>query len=252
MTKMNYYLGLFFTASFLVFSCEPDPKNPEPATIELIIKGNFQGQPLVFDPVSEYLYFDGSKLTFTRSEFFINNLELVSPDGTHKSFGELKHIKLQDQQFTVQKAQEGYKLKFIAFAEGTYNGLKFDLGLTPQLNRTSPANYKSGHVLFDGDNYWSGWDSYIFSKTEGSITDNKGKNAKFAYHSGFDEALRKIHINKPIVIKDGAVNTITIELDHSKIFGDNSNYINIFQNNIIHEGTDFINLFMNQFSQSFN
>ncbi|MCC6815524.1 MAG: hypothetical protein IT267_03825 [Saprospiraceae bacterium] len=248
MKKFGKLLLVISALCFTIFNCTTEDETNK---IELIIKGNYNNNPLVFAPGFQYDYFEGSKISFTRSEFFLNNFKLVSKNGTIVDFGTLQHIKLQDYQYNLDKANQGVKLIFETDAVGDFDALRFDLGLTQELNATNPSNYRTGHILAEGDNYWSGWNSYIFSKTEGSLSDQQGKSVLFAYHSGFNNALRHIDISKNIQIKPDVLNSITIELDHSKIFGTKTDYVDIYKDNIIHEGTDFINKFMDQFSKSF-
>ncbi|NOT37650.1 MAG: hypothetical protein HOP11_09775 [Saprospiraceae bacterium] len=250
MKNLKFQAICLVLAVLFISSCKEQDPPPVPATIEIVFKGKYIDQPLVFDPNFTYDYYEGSKIGFTRSEFFVDNFELLSAS-KNVNFGELRHIKLQDKQFTLEKAKEGYKLSFLTLAEGTFDGISFHLGLTPEQNRTNPTDYKGPHVLADGDNYWSGWNSYIFSKTEGSLSNSNTNVSRFAYHSGFNQAFRKIKLNRSITIKDGEVNTIVIDIDHREIFGKQSDYVNIYQDNIIHEDIDFIIKFMDQFSNSF-
>lgn len=249
MTKFQFIKYLFFGCSFLFFGCTSETLDP--ATIEIIIKAKYKDQALVFNPANSYEYFDGSVIRLTRSEFFINNIKLISNTGESKDIGELKHVRFDLTQINEQKAQDGVKLSFDAFAEGNYERISFEIGLNPALNKTSPINYKLGHVLYDPENYWDGWNSYIFARVEGNVQDKNGKTALFAYHCGFDESLRKVELNKEISIINGQKNTIILELDHSQFFGNSSNYLNIFANPIIHENNALIQEFMNHFSKSF-
>ncbi len=249
MTKLQFSIFLIFASAVLFNSCTSD--TPNPATIEIIIKAKYKDQTIIFNPENSYEYFDGSRIKFTRSEFFINNFKLTSNTGTVKNFGELKHVRFDEFQINSQKAEQGVKLIFKAFAEGNYDGISFDIGLTPNLNKTSPSDYKADHVLSNPDNYWSGWNSYIFARVEGNVQNANGKTALFAYHCGFDESFRVVEIKRPITVKDGQINTFIIEIDHHHFFGDSTKYLDIYSNPIIHESNNLIKTFMDQFSQSF-
>ncbi len=227
----------------LFLSCNGIEPN---STIELIIRGKFQDKPLIFAPGIKYLYFDGSNISFTRSEFFLSNIELITSKNELIPIGNVYFCELQNHHITLEKAEEGFKISIPVHHTGQFSGLRIGLGLSSDLNNTKPSDYNLGNILHDGEHYWAGWNSYVFSKTEGELS-NKSKSVLFAYHTGFNEAYTTIDLMKPITLVQDQKATFDITVDHSKLFGSSSDYVNIYENNIVHNGLDFMIKFMNQF-----
>ncbi|MEO6189057.1 MAG: MbnP family protein [Saprospiraceae bacterium] len=239
---------LIIACSIIDLSCTKEVSAPK---LELLIKGKFKDKPLVFAPGFSYDYFDGSKISFTRSEFFLSHLEMLNEHNEYIPFGDIYHVELQNHHISIEKANEGYKISLTLNQKGTFKGIRFGLGLDSLVNKKAPSDYSNDNILAIGDNYWSGWKSYIFSKTEGSLS-NSTKSILFAYHSGFNESYRTIHIVKSFNLNEDQTTSFVIEIDHSKIFGNPADYIGIYDNNIVHEGTNFLSKFMDQFQLSFN
>ena len=71
---------------------------------------------------------------------------------------------------------------------GTYSGLRFGIGVKPDLNSMKPADFTADNPLSNASYYWIPWSSYIFSKTEG-LLDSLGNSTfdlGFALHTGSD------------------------------------------------------------------
>ncbi len=87
--------------------------------------------------------------------------------------------------------------------EGEYTGIRLGYGVKPSLNAKRPSNFPAGHPLSIENDYWSGWNSYIFSTLDGKADpDNNGtKNLSLAYHCGSDavyktfEFVQVIHVH---------------------------------------------------------
>ena len=79
---------------------------------------------------------------------------------------------------------------------------------------------------------------------------NGSKSVLFAYHTGFNEAYVTKEILKPIELVQNQTGTIDVKFDHNKLFGTASDYTNIYENNIVHNGVEFMIRFMNQLKNS--
>ncbi|MEP7196928.1 MAG: MbnP family protein [Saprospiraceae bacterium] len=244
MKSLSFGLILF---CLFIGSCKVDPQQ---STLEFIIKGKYQDKPLVFDPNYKYDYFEGSKILFTKSEFFISDIELLDKSSKKHSIGGIYRVKLQNHHVNIEKANEGYLISIDTKEIGNFDGIRFGLGLNSTLNSTNPANYSAFDVLGDGENYWSGWNSYIFTKTEGQLI-GPSNNAYFVYHSGSNTSYREIEIKRPLTLIDNQKTSFVVELDHQKIFGDSTDFVNIYEVSSIHGGNDFLSKFMDNFRNGF-
>lgn len=89
--------------------------------------------------------------------------------------------------------------------EGEYTGIRLGYGVKPELNAKRPSNFPAGHPLSIENDYWSGWNSYIFSTLDGKADpDNNGsKNLSLAYHCGSDPVYKTFDFNQSIHVHAG-------------------------------------------------
>jgi hypothetical protein len=163
---MIQFMGKTFSwllvLAIFVSSCSEKEDTPV-GNLELTIKGRFGQSPLVMG--QEYDFFDGSKIYFTRSEFFLSRIKLRTPSGKIVSLSSnVRFVNLQDHHFNVENAEKGLTLIFDKIEAGNYDRFSFGIGVPPELNTKTPKDFPTTNPLSDGIHYWSGWNSYIFSK----------------------------------------------------------------------------------------
>lgn len=239
----------FFIVSILVyFSNCSIPE--EGSILQIRFLGKYGSDPLVIS--REYEYFDGSKISFTKSEFFISNISMEDDMGNWFPV-EMKYpvlINLQDHHFKEANAIEGMKINFGEIKPGDYKKIRFGIGVPPELNAKTPKDFPSNNAMGQGDHYWATWDSYIFSKTEGIIKDSNNRTEHFLYHSGFNDVYKVLEFQIDIKVIEDNDFEIKMKLDHRGFFGTSQNFVDIYNNPAIHTGGDFMNTFMNRFHQS--
>ena len=251
MRLLSALLGL---VCIVFYSCKDESittiVTPQDPVLEIVFKARYNDQPLVFAADRNYPYFDGSKINFTKSELFVYNFELINGLNSAWSNNTLYFINFQNQQINLEKAEEGYKIKLKVNATGDFSGLRFRIGLPPEMNAKNPSDFNAGHLLADGEHSWAGWNSYIFSKTEGYIN-NDQKSSLFAYHSGFNDSYRIITINRPLKLENDRTYRYIVELDHKSMFGNDASYVNVYEDNIFHDAGGFMKEFMDHYEASF-
>jgi hypothetical protein len=89
--------------------------------------------------------------------------------------------------------------------EGEYTGIRLGYGVKPSLNAKRPSNFPAGHPLSIENDYWSGWNSYIFSTLDGKADPDKNgsKNLSLAYHCGSDAVYKTFEFQKTIHVHAG-------------------------------------------------
>lgn len=89
--------------------------------------------------------------------------------------------------------------------EGEYTGIRLGYGVKPSLNAKRPSNFPAGHPLSIENDYWSGWNSYIFSTLDGKADpENDGtKNLSLAYHCGSDPVYKTFEFAQTIHVHAG-------------------------------------------------
>lgn len=205
---------LFFLA-LLVFSlsCNDDEGK---GNLKVNVQLTYGSEPLKM--FEEYTYPTGESFFFSRFSFFTSKINLTDENG---KANEILDIAYHDLTNSHSGNQYGYSFTIGDVPTGSYNKLSFGLGVAPEFNAKTPADYDSDNILSNQSEYWGGWQSYIFTRTEGKIDlDGDGtKETGFALHTGADAAYRTISFDKSMAIEDGKTQEITLVVDLKKSLG---------------------------------
>lgn len=208
---------LLISGILLTFSsCKED----EFGTVELKLQLLYDDTP--FEATREYNYPGGYDLFFTKVSMFLSNIELQSV-GENFELLPVTFIDFGATQNTAENAALGTSYTITDVPKGDYTGLKLNLGISSQENSTQPADYDSSNPLSNTGEYWAGWSSYIFHKTEGKMdTNGDGEfDTNIALHIGSDEAFRSGEVLGDLTVKGGEMNTITLTVDILDIYRKN-------------------------------
>ncbi|MEM9888023.1 MAG: MbnP family protein [Bacteroidota bacterium] len=226
----------YFNVSMLLFvlalafsACN----NETEGTLELQFQLVYDNEPLVM--YDNYDYPDGSSVFFDRFEMFLSNSSLLK-EGKKEFAFDVQFLDFSDIQ-DRNAAEEGFTISLKDIPVGDYEGMELGLGLSPEWNATSPSDYTSSHPL--ANNYWSQWDSYIFTKIEGKAdVNNSGRNDLILnYHIGKDQAFSTKTFNTPISIEGGKTTKLQLKIDLLDILSKGNQYLDI-QNNPIDHSTN--------------
>lgn len=192
-------------------------------SLKLNFKLKYGDQSLVmFEP---YTYPTGQKMTFSRFSFYFADAQLKS-GSNYTGIHEISYHTLTNSHTGAAAAAKGYDYTIPNIKAGNYTSLKFALGVPKVSNDKTPADFANSHVLSNQAEYWSGWKSYVFTKTEGLIDfDGDGTmESGYALHTGANEALRTIELPVNLTIAEGKESTLNITIDLKKEFGSNPVY----------------------------
>jgi len=214
----------FALAILLMVSCKPDPVIGEntTASIEVNFVAEYKGNPLVI--FGENYTYPAPENTFNvkKFQFFITDLVLLK-DGTGDAteLAEVELIEFTDKT-TLDLATKGTARSYESIPVGEYSGIRFGLGVNNELNKAeTQENYTSGDPLTN--DFWPGWNSYIFSKMEGDFDMNGDglydDDSDFSYslHTGTNDGYNLITLNAPISVVADANNVTKIVVDFEKM-----------------------------------
>lgn len=208
---MRYILLISFAASVLGFSSCKDDKE---GSLSLRFIALYDDETLL---TFQTLPFDNAqRLQFTHLSMMISNLELTKGS----SLEQLDEIELVDLSFdNVVAAEEGYEFTITGLPPAAYDGIRFGVGVPPDVNQKTPSDFTSDHPLSKTGYYWSAWDSYIFMKTEGRLDTlgNGPLDLGFAFHTGADPLYRTLVGTLPITIEDGKTTSLEILIDYKNM-----------------------------------
>jgi hypothetical protein len=236
---MNRFMLIAIPLCLLFSSCSDDP---ETGTLELVFKARYGSEALVYG--KEYNYYNLGTILFGTTDFFYSSLNL-SNSRDNIQVTDVDYVSIMNHHTSEAKAEEGLKVSYTNIPAGDYTFIDFNIGLTGSQNKTKPAQYVSTHPLGDGTRYWAGWNSYIFTKTEGVF--KNGDEHGFSYHSGFDNSMRALHFLKDIKIKNDETARIEIIIDYEKMFFVAGAVMDIPNNSNIHNASVLMDSFVDQY-----
>ena len=218
--KKLFAIILFASFLFFQYSCKPDPTLEATTDVELIFKGKYADEVLMINTDYDY---DGNPIRFEQFNFYIANVVLVREIVGNPEETEMLEINFVDLSFKpadIEDATKGLVITAPNIPVGEYSGIKINLGVASDLNKTSWEDYGSGHPLRKPGHYWSAWNSFIFSKTEAKIdVDSDGTfSHKLAYHTGGDEAYRSKFFAKDISLVEDVTSKVSFTVDAKMMF----------------------------------
>ena len=224
---MNYKSISLFTLLGLVIlfsSCGKDRGD-----LDLNFKLTYDGEPMVM--FQEYTYPSGEKFTLNRVSFYVSNIAL---DGN--ILKEVEYFDLSDSHNTLAGATDGLTYSFKDLPAESYANVKFSLGVSPENNAMTPADFENSNALSRAGEYWNGWESYVFMKMEG-VLDHDGDGATdsgIALHVGGDENFANLTFPKPITISPDELATAEFTIDLKRAFENNGNLYDLKTNSALH------------------
>jgi cytochrome c peroxidase len=177
------------------------------ASLEIKILPRFNHAPLVFDSLTNRTAAD-QKISVTRLDFLVSDLALRSAGGAWL---------IQTNQFAYINAREEHtRFALNNVPPGTFDRIRFHVGLSPTINHADSSQWPAGHPLNPDVNrlYW-GWSSeYVFLALEGSWQDD-GKRSGFSYHLATDRELMTVEL--PVGLNTSSDTELQLALDLDKI-----------------------------------
>ena len=210
-------LLLFSFATIFFSACSDHDHTENVGHLDVFFKLEYNGEPLVMG--NEIEYPGGKKMFINRVSAFLSEFQLSSTN-TPFLLSEVDYHDFTGSHSTAEKAQIGYKLHFHDVPVGTYSGLAFGLGLTPENNNKRPNEHPASSILSRNAEYWSVWSSYIFSRIEGQYDSNGDgtPDAGMALHTGANEAYTKVNFERAITIEEDKDASINIVIDLKEVF----------------------------------
>jgi len=168
----------------------------------------------------EYEYPTGEKFEFSRFDMYVSDVALLK-GGEEVIIADVDYLKMTETFALESTASEGYPYSIAGIEDGDFDGIKFNIGLTPELNSTTPSDYPVSNPLGLTGDYWPTWNSYIFASIEGRMnidTSNPDYEQGLALHLGSDDAMRTISLNNSISLSNEQEQIITIQVELRNLF----------------------------------
>lgn len=216
--------------------CKPNPDD-ETGQLNLRFKAKDEASPLVLFrkyPTGTA----GDSVEYQLLNFFVADIQLLRNGQDPISIKDVGYFDFSNDLNETQ-ANQGHSLSIDNIPVGEYTGIKIGFGLSPSLNATEPGDYTTASPLGDGGNYWTAWNSYIFSRLEGRFFRN-GQSApvSFLYHTGVDGAYqtRTYTFAQPLSITAGGTQALSFSLNVRNLLFGSQNPIDVAANPVSHSG----------------
>jgi hypothetical protein len=231
MVKQYFAVGMTaISAAVLLFAACKDGNDTSGVTgVELKTEFRAQYNGEHFIKYKAYNY-NNYPLKLSRFTLFLSDITLLKGSEAVK----ISDIEYLD--FTPDDASSDTSvlvpISFKNVPEGEYTGIRMGYGVAPAYNAKNPADFPPASPLYNDNEYWLGWKSYIFAKIEGTgDANNNGQDDHFLiYHCGGDGVYKQFTFNQPIQVRDGG-QILKVDFDLLKLFiMDDGRYYNLVTN----------------------
>lgn len=199
-------------------ACRCNETDDNGAVVNLNFKAQFAGQPLILEDYDNSLPYPlGYNFRLTRLRFFISDVTLLRGNEEFPIL-DVADVDFSRHQRQVATAADGENVNINQAPIGTYDGIRFGIGLNATQNNSSPSDFPSSSPL--QDHYWESWSSYIFSEVEGQADINQDNtfSRSFLMHIGRNEFYRTKTFMTPITVSAASTTTIVFPLDAERLF----------------------------------
>jgi|GEM_PF-680741 len=210
----------FLAMVFMVSGCDKPETTMESSQLNLSFSGRYGTVP--FQTLQPFPIGTVKSIKISKLDFYLTGFTLLSPTGNI----ELTDAALVD---ITGNSDQDRTVILKGLKRGDYSGIRFQVGVKPDLNKKLPKDFKSNHPLSSTSHYWEAWNSYIFSKIEG-VLDPKGDKVYdlgFAVHTGTDVCLESVQIDKSFTLTDHQTFSLNLDLDVEKIFLQGGQYFDL-------------------------
>jgi cytochrome c peroxidase len=179
------------------------------ARLQVEVKHRFQGAALRMDD-GNLVTSAGDRISVSRLAYLLSGFALVRADGTR--------VPLSGGPVYLNPAEGRTGFALTGVPIGSYRGLTFDVGLTPQVNHADPTRYPAGHALNPRVNslHWGWQGGYVFLAVEGHYTRSDGRPGGYSYHIATDSNRASVSLQHDFRI-DGPT-AATLDFDVARLF----------------------------------
>lgn len=180
---MKKIFTLFAALSLFTFSACQDDDDAVIGNVDISVdfRSEFNGEDLAISSAT-YLYPTGADLKMLLFQYYVSDLELLPADGG--AAVRLADIELISYDSATEDEVES---RTYSVPAGDYSGLRFGLGVRPDLNAMDPGEFAADFALNEST-FWNATARYVFAKIEANADlENDGTfDTGLTYHMGND------------------------------------------------------------------
>jgi hypothetical protein len=230
MPKVSIFsnFSAFFLLAASFFSLSSCKHDNEVGTMGIRFSALYHSSPLAF--FQFYPTPDGDSISFQVLNFFVSDIKLINTDNEAVSvFAD----KAQLIDFNTGQPQI---ISLSDVPAGSYKSLRLGVGVSPALNAKTPSDFAASSPLGDVGNYWSVWDSYIFSRVEGRLDTSRtsDQTLAFLYHAGVDAMYIEETFIKTFDVVEGSTTPLNMTFQADELFYRTGREVDIRALNVSH------------------
>lgn len=160
---------------------QPDPQ-PEPKGVYLKVEHFFNGSPLTYGSVAWPTIHNN--IGVNNLTYYLSAFEFQKQDG--------EWVKLDNYALITAHEKSTDTVFLGSLPEGTYQAVRFYLGVDSMANHADPALWPNEHplgLMRAAPMHWSWNTGYIFLKLEGRYRTNNPLDGFYSYHMGRDDLI---------------------------------------------------------------
>lgn len=176
--------------------------------VTIDFRAEFGGEPLAISSAT-YAYPTGADLKMILFQYYVSDLELMPADGsTPVALADIDLIRY------ASATEDELETRTFSVPAGDYSGLRFGLGVSPDLNAQDPNNFAADFVLNENE-FWNASARYVFAKIEANADlENDGAFATgLTYHMGSDPVYTTVTFDGDFTLDGSGDPRLTIVAD---------------------------------------
>jgi len=219
--KACFYLLLPLLLFTTACEDDDDPVSTE-AEISVAFRGEFGDEDLAIQSAT-YDYPTGEQLKVLLFQYYVSDLELLPADGGDP-------VQLSDIELVrwMSATEAAVSTKTFTVPTGDYIGVRFGLGVKPELNAQDPNNFPANGTLNENE-FWNAAARYVFAKIEANadLEADGTFDTPLTYHMGNDALFTTLTFDQNFSIDGSNDPRLTIVADVLAALSDGTNTFNI-------------------------
>ena len=236
------YLLLSLLLLLALTSCLDDDDVDAPLAetdLTLNFRADYDGMPLGVQR-DAYAYPTGDTLKVLLFQYYLSDLELLPVGGAAP-------VRLADIDLLrwMSASDSATQTRAFRVPEGDYVGLRFGLGVKPELNAQDPSAFPADYVLNEAE-FWGPATRYVFAKIEAnaSLEGDNRYDTGLSYHMGSDSLYTMLEFNQAFSVRASQTPQLTVVADVLGALSDGSDTFDITdpQQQAVHGGNQAVAL----------
>ncbi|OAV42921.1 MbnP family protein [Lewinella sp. 4G2] len=226
---------LLFALAFTFVSCEDDEDPIVAGDTELSINfaAEFGGEDLAIQSEA-YDYPGGDRLKMQLFQYYVSDLQLLPADGGDPVLlSEIELIRY------ASATEDNVDTRTFTVPTGEYTGVRFGLGVKPELNAVDPNNFAATDPL-NANEFWTAATRYVFAKIEANadLLGDDIFDIPVTIHMGSNDLYRTVTLDRDFRLTGNGAEELTVVTDILEALGgsDDTYDITVEANRRVHGG----------------